>query len=59
MVKKKNVHSLKENVIKKKIDEIKLEAHVDAVKKNRHTDISKELKYHTSKLRNAIDKTVL
>jgi hypothetical protein len=59
MAKKKNIHKLNENAIQKKVDEIKLESHVLAVKNNHHVDIAKQVKYHASNLRSAIDETVL
>jgi hypothetical protein len=58
MAKKKSVDKTKDNILQNKIDQIKLEAHVDSVKKDQHTDLSKELMYHANELRNAIDKTV-
>ncbi|MDR2369364.1 MAG: hypothetical protein LBD63_01935 [Mycoplasmataceae bacterium] len=59
MLKKKKIDSSKTKTLQKKIDQVKLEAHVDSVKNDRHTDISKELNYHATELRSAIDKTIL
>jgi hypothetical protein len=58
MAKKKNIHTSKENILQKKVDAVKLESHVISVKKDKHVNFTKEFKYHTSELRNAIDKTV-
>jgi hypothetical protein len=50
--------STKKKIVQHKIDEIKLEAHVDAVKKGKHTDVVEEIKFRASTVREAMDETI-
>jgi hypothetical protein len=59
MAKKKVNLKTKTNVLQQKIDAVKLEMHVNSIKKGKHTNLISELNYHSSKLRQAIDATAV
>ncbi|MDR3330451.1 MAG: hypothetical protein LBS76_04205 [Mycoplasmataceae bacterium] len=50
--------SRKKLSVQDKIDEIKLEAHVDAIKKGKHTDVVEEIKFRAGNVRNATNEAV-
>ncbi|MDR1991704.1 MAG: hypothetical protein LBP70_03185 [Mycoplasmataceae bacterium] len=56
MTRKKN-HINKSKSIQQKVDDVKLLAHVDAVKTGKHTNVLQELEYRASSLRKALNET--
>jgi hypothetical protein len=55
---KEKPYSNSKKIVQHKIDEIKLEAHIDAVKKGKHTNIVEEIKFRTNTIHEAMDETI-
>jgi hypothetical protein len=58
VITKQTPKKVNKKVVQDKIDEIKLDAHVDAIKKGTHTDIASEMKFHSSNINNAFSETI-